>query len=78
MVKRSQAEGVEKNIRLDGAHRACGDAEAARAVLQGIADGPSGTPAPLSAETPLAAVTRSLRTIPANCSQTASCPAVAS
>ncbi|GCE37970.1 putative exonuclease [Rhodococcus wratislaviensis] len=48
MVKRSQAEGVEKNIRLDGAHRACGDAEAARTVLQGIADGPTGTPAPYS------------------------------
>ena len=46
MVKRSQAEGVEKNIRLDGAHRACGDAEAARTVLQGIADGLTGTPAP--------------------------------
>ncbi|WP_442971759.1 hypothetical protein [Rhodococcus sp. LB1] len=41
-----QAEGVEKNIRLDGSHRACGDAEAARTVLQGIADGPTGAPAP--------------------------------
>ena len=38
-----QAEGVEKNIRLDGAHRACGDAEAARTVLQAC---PSGTSPP--------------------------------
>lgn len=41
MRARSQAEGIEDNIRLGGAHRARGDAEAARAVLQAIADGHS-------------------------------------
>jgi len=39
MLARSQAEGVEKSIRLGAAHRARGDAEAARRVLQDIADG---------------------------------------
>ncbi|WP_348273595.1 hypothetical protein [Rhodococcus sp. ZPP] len=39
MLTRSQAEGIEKSIRLGAAHRARGDAEAARRVLQGIADG---------------------------------------
>ncbi|WP_159928886.1 3'-5' exonuclease [Rhodococcus sp. WAY2] len=44
MLARSQAEGVEKSIRLGAAHRARGDAEAARRVLQGIADGISHRP----------------------------------
>lgn len=70
MVKRSQAEGVEKNLRLDGAHRACGDAEAARTVLQASQTALPALLHPLAAETPLTAVTRSLRPLPANCSQT--------
>ncbi|NHU42980.1 3'-5' exonuclease [Rhodococcus sp. A14] len=45
MRARSQAEGTEKNIRLGGAHRARGDAEAARVVLQDIAHGHRDAPA---------------------------------
>ncbi|MGW5153634.1 hypothetical protein ACWERE_48835, partial [Rhodococcus koreensis] len=41
MRMRSQAEGTEKSIRLDGGHRARSDAEAARTVLLGIAEGAS-------------------------------------
>lgn len=41
MRMRSQAEGTEKNIRLDGGHRAHSDAAAARTVLLSIAEGPS-------------------------------------
>ncbi|WP_259465833.1 hypothetical protein [Rhodococcus opacus] len=45
MRARSQAEGAEKNIRLGGVHRARGDAEAARVVLQDIAHGHRDAPA---------------------------------
>ncbi|MEU2007055.1 3'-5' exonuclease [Rhodococcus sp. NPDC019627] len=41
MRMRSQAEGTEKSIRLDGGHRARSDAAAARTVLLGIAEGTS-------------------------------------
>ena len=41
MRMRSQAAGTEKNIRLDGGHRARSDAAAARTVLLGIAEGTS-------------------------------------
>ncbi|PCK23266.1 DNA polymerase III subunit epsilon [Rhodococcus qingshengii] len=41
MKRRSQAEGTERHTRLGAAHRARGDAEAARIVLQGLAEGRS-------------------------------------
>lgn len=55
MRMRSLAEGVENSIRLGGAHRARGDAEAARIILQAIAHGRISIPTP-----PESAVSRAL------------------